>query len=248
MKITDYKFLNLGCGHNILDYYLNIDEHHPDPKKDKKYKNANGYLGWTLETSDKNFFDKKIGFVKGILPSSMAMCYDNSLYGVYIRHFIEHLSYCQAAGLMRLIYDKLSDGGWLYICAPYSLSLTARKDPSHQTYYCEGTMSYFDKSLQKCFRDSGYGPSSVPSYNFKLIGESIRGSCFNNLEICYFLIADKSDAIAGNVNFSIVLPDSTKIVKMTASKNLFFTKRSKGESEYFDSITFEKSICARGLE
>lgn len=102
INLNLFKKMNLGCGTNLIQNYLNIG-YWIDLSESVVYKDIGGKAGTFMLNHD---------LVKGI-PAQ-----DNTQEVIYHSHFLEHLSYKDGIKLLHEVYDKLTPGGIHRIIVP----------------------------------------------------------------------------------------------------------------------------------
>lgn len=108
------KKLNLGCGNDYRDGYLNVDI--GNCKKDEWLDLEN--LPYPFE--------------------------DNSFCEIVMQHTIEHVSRDNFPKLVEELYRITEKNGEILISAPYYLSRNAFTDFTHKNFMTEESFAYFD--------------------------------------------------------------------------------------------------------
>jgi len=90
-----YPYLNLGCGNNFYNNFINVDIL---VNKKLLFSNIKNYL--YMDVSKKWIFPK------------------NYFEGIYTEHLLEHLTYKVAIDVLQKCYNSLKDGGVIRIIVP----------------------------------------------------------------------------------------------------------------------------------
>ena len=95
-RTPEAGLLNLGCGSNFLEGWVNADYH---------------YLPYSLRLS------KKVP--EWLLDATRPWkCPDDYWFGVFTEHMLEHLTYADAIRVLREAYRTLKPKGWLRVALP----------------------------------------------------------------------------------------------------------------------------------
>ena len=138
--------LNMGCGHNKREGYVNVDIS-PVCKPD---------VVWDLET----------------LPWPWE---DNSVDGVLFNHSLEHLGQISRVflGMMKELYRICRDGAEIEINVPHPRHDNFISDPTHVRIITPGTLSLFDRAENDAWKKMGAANTPLAHYldvDFRMIG------------------------------------------------------------------------------
>lgn len=129
--------LNLGCGKNLLQGFINFDMEYPN-----------------------NYKEKGQTFIKRDLNRGLPFGY-NTVDRIEAVSFLEHLMPNDMIFMMNECWRTLKNGKVLMVKVPYWKSEACWRDPTHIRGYSMETTKYFDQRSIEKYKTYGFMPWNV---------------------------------------------------------------------------------------